>query len=108
MSLLIVDEAAFIRNIEDIWVASQATLSTGGGAIVLSTPNGIGNWFHQTWVDAENGINGFETIKLKWDLHPERDQNWRQEQPLQDQIVGQLLGQDWRHHHQHLRIRKFI
>ena len=80
LSLLIVDEAAFIRNIEEIWVASQATLSTGGGAIVLSTPNGIGNWFHQTWVDAENGINGFETIKLQWNLHPERDQSWRNEQ----------------------------
>jgi len=43
LSLLIVDEAAFIRNIEEIWIASQATLSTGGGAIVLSTPNGVGN-----------------------------------------------------------------
>lgn len=80
LSLLIVDEAAFIRNIEEIWVASQATLSTGGGAIVLSTPNGIGNWFHQTWADAENGINGFETIKLDWKLHPERDQLWRNDQ----------------------------
>ena len=80
LSLLIVYEAAFIRNIEEIWVASQATLSTGGGAIVLSTPNGIGNWFHQTWADAENGINGFETIKLDWKLHPERDQLWRNDQ----------------------------
>lgn len=80
LSLLIVDEAAFIRNIEEIWVASQATLSTGGGALVLSTPNGIGNWFHQTWVDAEACINGFNTIKLKWDVHPERNQEWRDEQ----------------------------
>ena len=55
LSLLIVDEAAFIRNIEEIWIASQSTLSTGGGAIVLSTPNGIGNWFHQIWVDADTG-----------------------------------------------------
>ena len=86
LSLLIVDEAAFIRNIEEIWVASQATLSTGGGAIVLSTPNGIGNWFHQTWADAETGVNGFETIKLDWKLHPERDQLWRDEQT-------QLLGE---------------
>jgi hypothetical protein len=86
LSLLIVDEAAFIRNIEEIWVASQATLSTGGGAIVLSTPNGIGNWFHQTWADAETGVNGFQTIKLDWKLHPERDQSWRDEQT-------QLLGE---------------
>ena len=80
LSLLIVDEAAFIRNIEEIWIASQATLSTGGAAIVLSTPNGVGNWFHQTWADAESGINGFHTIKLNWQLHPERDQTWRDEQ----------------------------
>ena len=80
LSLLIVDEAAFIRNIEEIWIASQATLSTGGGAIVLSTPNGVGNWFHQTWADAESAINGFHTIKLHWDVHPERDQLWRDDQ----------------------------
>jgi len=80
LSLLIVDEAAFIRNIEEIWIASQATLSTGGGAIVLSTPNGVGNWFHQTWADAESAINGFHTIKLHWDVHPERDQSWRDDQ----------------------------
>jgi hypothetical protein len=86
LSLLIVDEAAFIRNIEEIWIASQATLSTGGGAIVLSTPNGVGNWFHQTWADADAGINGFHTIKLHWTVHPERDQDWRNEQT-------QLLGE---------------
>ena len=86
LSLLIVDEAAFIRNIEEIWIASQATLSTGGGAIVLSTPTGVGNWFHQTWADAEANINGFHTIKLHWTVHPERDQQWRNEQT-------QLLGE---------------
>jgi hypothetical protein len=67
-------------------IASQATLSTGGGAIVLSTPNGVGNWFHQTWADAEAGINGFHTIKLHWTVHPERDQAWRDQQT-------QLLGE---------------
>jgi hypothetical protein len=80
LSLLIVDEAAFIRNIEEIWIASQATLSTGGGAIVLSTPNGLGNWFHQTWAEAESGVNGFNTIKLHWMVHPDRDKEWRDEQ----------------------------
>ena len=86
LSLLIIDEAAFIRNIEEIWIASQATLSTGGGAVVLSTPNGVGNWFHQTWADAEADINGFHTIKLHWNVHPDRDQSWRDEQT-------QLLGE---------------
>jgi len=82
LSLLVFDEAAFIKEIDDIWIAAQATLSTGGNAIVLSTPNGVGNFFHKTWVNAGNGPdqNGFNTIKLHWTLHPERDQDWRDEQ----------------------------
>ena len=51
LSLLILDEAAFIDKIDDIWTASQQTLTTGGSCIALSTPNGVGNWFHRTWVD---------------------------------------------------------
>ena len=48
VSLLIVDEAAFIEQIGEIWASAQQTLATGGGAIVLSTPYGTGNWFHKT------------------------------------------------------------
>ena len=55
LSLLVFDEAAFIDNIEDIWVSSQSTLSTGGNAIILSTPNGVGNFFHKTWVGSRRG-----------------------------------------------------
>jgi len=80
LSLLIMDEAAFIDKIDEIWTASQQTLATGGDCIVLSTPNGMGNWFHSMWLDAEEGVNGFNTIKLHWTLHPERDQSWRDEQ----------------------------
>jgi hypothetical protein len=80
LSLLVVDEAAFIRDIDEIWLSAQSTLSTGGSAIVLSTPNGIGNWFHKMWVDGESGVNGFNCIKLHWTVHPERNQAWRDEQ----------------------------
>lgn len=84
LSLLVFDEAAFIQNIEDIWISSQSTLSTGGNAIVLSTPNGVGNWFHKTWINAGQGPdeNGFNTIRLHWSVHPERDQTWRDEQEI--------------------------
>ena len=80
LSLLIFDEAAFIDDIDDIWVAAQSTLSTGGSCIALSTPNGVGNWFHQTWLGAEESRNPFNTIRLHWTVHPERDQKWRDEQ----------------------------
>ena len=80
LSLLVFDEAAFIDKIEEIWVSAQSTLSTGGSAIILSTPNGVGNFFHKTWVGSEEGINGFNNIRLHWSVHPERDQSWRDEQ----------------------------
>jgi hypothetical protein len=80
LSLLVFDEAAFIDKIEEIWISAQSTLSTGGNAIILSTPNGVGNFFHKTWVGAEEETNGFNPIRLHWSVHPERDQSWRDEQ----------------------------
>jgi hypothetical protein len=85
VSLLIVDEAAFIEGIGEIWASAQQTLATGGGAIVLSTPYGTGNWFHQTWVKAEAADNDFLPIKLPWYVHPERDETWRKRQ---DELLG--------------------
>ena len=80
LSLLVFDEAAFIDKIEDIWISAQSTLSTGGNEIILSTPNGVGNFFHKTWVGAEEETNTFNTIRLHWSVHPERNQSWRDEQ----------------------------
>jgi len=85
LSLLIIDEAAFIDKVSEIWTAAQQTLATGGDAIVLSTPNGVGNWFHKQWVGAEDGTNEFNTIRLHWSDHPDRDQTWRDEQ---DKVLG--------------------
>jgi len=86
LSLLIIDEAAFISNVEDIWISAQQTLATGGGAIILSTPNGTGNFFHKTWEEAENNpLSRFNHIRLRWDVHPERDQSWRDKQ---DELLG--------------------
>jgi hypothetical protein len=85
VSLLLIDEAAFIENIGEIWASAQQTLATGGGCIALSTPYGTGNWFHQTWVRAENAENDFLPIKLPWYVHPERDEAWRKRQ---DELLG--------------------
>ena len=85
VSLLLIDEAAFIDNIGEIWASAQQTLATGGGAIVLSTPYGTGNWFHKTWVSAEENQNDFLPIRLPWNVHPERDQEWRNRQ---DELLG--------------------
>jgi len=85
LSLLIIDEAAFVDSMEEIWTSAKLTLATGGDAILLSTPNGVGNIFHTLWAQADEGVNSegldpFNPIKLNWDLHPDRDQKWRDQQ----------------------------
>lgn len=80
LSLLVIDEAAIMKWAGIIWAAAFPTLSTGGSAIVNSTPYGVGNWFHSQWVEACSGGNGFHPIRLRWQMHPERDINWYNEQ----------------------------
>lgn len=80
LSLLILDECAFIEGSEEIWKAAYSTLATGGKGILLSTPNGMGNFFHKQWVAASAKQNDFNPIFLDWKVHPERDQAWRDEQ----------------------------
>jgi len=87
LSLLILDEAAFIKNAEEIWTAALPTLSTGGKGVLISTPNGVGNFFHKTWANAithqsdtelSDGRDAlFNPIKLDWKVVPGRTQEWR-------------------------------
>lgn len=81
LSLLVVDEAAFVDKMDKIWIAAQATTSTGGDIILLSSPNGMGGTFYQIWADAMEGRANageepFNPIKLDWRVHPERDDKW--------------------------------
>jgi hypothetical protein len=76
LALLIVDEAAFIRDFDDIWTGLYPTLSTGGSAVILSTPNGVGGQYYKLWTEAESGLNDFNPIRLPWYVHPDHDQEW--------------------------------
>ena len=76
LSLLVVDEAAHVEGLEELWKGLYPTLSTGGRCISLSTPNGVGNWFHKTCVEAESNENSFHLTTLPWDVHPDRDIEW--------------------------------
>lgn len=70
-SLLILDEAAFIENIDTIWAAAFPIISTGGSVIALSTVNGVGNWFHNQYSAATRGENTFHAIDINWEDHPQ-------------------------------------
>lgn len=93
LSLLIVDEAAFVRNFDELWMGLYPTLSTGGRAILLSTPNGVGGQYYDLYKKAESGQNKFNAIKLMWDVHPERDQEWfdRETKNMSNKQIAQEL-----------------
>jgi hypothetical protein len=98
LSLLIIDEAAFISSFSEIWTGLQPTMSTGGSAIILSTPNGtvgVGQQYYNMWTEAEAGQNDFNAIRLEWWVHPEHDQIWfeKEARQLRDQkkISQELL-----------------
>ena len=97
VSLLLIDEAAFIDNIQETFTAAQQTLATGGQCMALSTPNGIGNWFHLTWEKAESGENSFVPVRLPWTVHPERNEEWRvqQDADLGPRMAGQECDCDF-------------
>lgn len=76
LSLLVIDEAAHVEGLEDLWMGLYPTLSTGGRCIALSTPNGVGNWFHKIYLESDQGTNDFHPTVLPWSVHPDRDQAW--------------------------------
>jgi hypothetical protein len=77
LSLLIIDEAAIIdtHKVDDLWSACYPTLSMGGSATIISTPKGVGNWYHKMWKNAINKENEFNTIITHWSQHPIYSEN---------------------------------
>ena len=89
ISLLYCDEFAFVRPTiaREFWTSISPTLSTGGKAIVTSTPNSDEDQFATIWKVANQkfdeygnetplGKNGFAPIMFPWNRHPERDTTW--------------------------------
>lgn len=97
LSLLVIDEAAIIKWANLIWAAAWPTLSTGGRAIINSTPYGVGNFFHSLWVDACAQGNTFNPIRLFWRMHPERDIEWynKQKEILGSRKTAQEIDGDF-------------
>lgn len=88
--VVILDEAAFIENASELWASVQQTLSRKDArAIVLSTPNGMEDFFHPLFINAEEQKNRFIPVKLPWQVHPKRDQRWRDQQ---DAELGKRLA----------------
>jgi hypothetical protein len=93
ISLLYADEFAFVRPTiaREFWTSISPTLSTGGKAIITSTPNSDEDQFAFIWKQAnknidefgneqEVGVNGFRAFRAEWWEHPDRDEKWKAEE----------------------------
>jgi hypothetical protein len=73
---VVVDEWAFIPNQEDAWASIEPVADIGGQIIGLSTANGSGNWFHNEWLKATEGISPFKPMFYSWRAVSDRDEEW--------------------------------
>jgi hypothetical protein len=101
------DEFAYVRPTvaREFWVSISPTLSTGGKAIITSTPNSDEDQFATIWKQAnkcvdewgnptEVGVNGFKAVRSYWNEHPDRDEKWKQEE------IGRIGEERFRREHE--------
>ena len=69
----------YYDTIYDICVENDESYLINEDYVSHNTPYGVGNFFHGTWVDAISGGNPFNPIRLYWQMHPDRDQDWYNE-----------------------------
>lgn len=76
VSLVIVDEWAFLDNSEDAWASIEPITDVGGRVVGLSTANGAGTFFHTFWIMAVTGKSQFTHLFYPWYANTERDDDW--------------------------------
>lgn len=66
-------ECAFWNNAADHALGIMQAIPNAAGteAIMESTPNGVGNYFHQQWQLAESGVSDFIPIFIPWSWQEE-------------------------------------
>lgn len=78
------DEFAFVPpgQADEFWSANYPTISESETAriIIISTPCGMHNLFHQIYTSAVDGKNSFAHLKISWQRVPGRDKKWAEEQ----------------------------
>ena len=81
VSLLYLDEFAFVERAAEFYTSTYPVVSSGKETkvIVTSTANGIGNTFYKIWEGANQGINEYHPFRVDWWDVPGRDEQWKQQ-----------------------------
>ncbi len=83
----LLDECGFMEYAEEIWGAVEPLVY--GPAMLFSTANGMGNFFHEVWLDAQREDSVWEGIFYPWNVVPERTQDWY------DHAKRSFRGREW-------------
>lgn len=103
---VIADEWAFHPYADVNYGAYKPTIDAGGRLIGISTANGVGNFFHRTYIGAKEpaevwtprnpvGRNGFVPLFIPWFARPGRDNLWYSTQVQEFQESPHLLAQEY-------------
>ena len=109
-ALVIMDEAAFMPYADDIWgSAYPSVMDSNGQCIVISTSNGVGNWYHQTWLSAEESENDFYPIYIPWWMFPNRGNPWLENIENKDVVFLEAeLGEEKIKEIRKIRTKRFV
>lgn len=83
----ILDEYAFMDYASEVFAALEPLVY--GRMICISTANGMGNRFHEIWLDSQREDSAWEGIFYPWWVVGTRDEDWYAKKKLS------FRGQEW-------------
>jgi len=85
---IIFDTASYI-HMDEIWIAHALDLEEPKQIIIstnaISSNSTTNGYLREIWKNALLGLNNFETLRVPWDEHPDRNIGWRK---IQDKVLG--------------------
>lgn len=77
VSILILDEAAFIENSKAVYATAAATMASNPNSktVMVSTPNGHDELYYDTYRQAIAGENNFVAVQFRWYQDPRYNKN---------------------------------
>ena len=92
LDFLVLDEAAFVK--EDVWqqVLRPTLTERKGGALFISTPMGMNNWFYQLWEFAD-GKDEWERFQFATFDNPNIDKE--EVEQAKDEVGSIVFAQEY-------------
>ena len=81
VSLLYLDEFAFVEDAATFYTSTYPVIASGKNTkvIITSTANGIGNMYHKLWEGAVQKTNEYKPFRVDWWDVPGRDEQWKEQ-----------------------------